>query len=138
MAENDVYISGIDPSIPGWATENTMASIRQILASMSANTDETNKALDKIYTGASGDAEKAFKVLHDTLGEVRQQGAKADKAICDAGLKAQSVDSGLPVIFGRTDVEYIKCTDEHGVIADPDGVLKVCLLYTSPSPRDRG
>ena len=51
--------------------------------------------------------------------------AKADKAICDAGLKAQSIDSGLPVIFGRTDVEYIKCTDEHGVIADPDGVLKV-------------
>jgi len=51
--------------------------------------------------------------------------AKADKAICDAGLKAQSVDSGLPVVFGRTDVEYIKCSDEHGVIADPDGVLKI-------------
>jgi len=51
--------------------------------------------------------------------------AKADKAICDAGLKAQSVDSGLPVIFGRNDVEYVKCSDEHGVIADPDGVLKV-------------
>ena len=51
--------------------------------------------------------------------------AKADKAICDAGLKAQSVDSGLPVIFSRTDVEYVKCSDEHGVIADPDGVLKV-------------
>ena len=51
--------------------------------------------------------------------------AKADKATCDAGLKAQSVDSGLPVIFGRTDVEYIKCSDEHGVIADPDSVLKV-------------
>lgn len=83
MAEGNVYIEGIDPSIPGWATENTMASIRQILASMSANTDETNKALDKIYTGESGDAEKAFKVLHDTLGEVRQQGAKADKAAAD-------------------------------------------------------
>ncbi len=51
--------------------------------------------------------------------------AKADKAICDAGLKAQSVDSGLPVVFGRTDVEYIKCSDEHGVITDPDGVLKI-------------
>ncbi len=51
--------------------------------------------------------------------------AKADKAICDAGLKAQSVDSGLPVIFGRTDVEYVKCSDEHGVIADPEGVLSV-------------
>jgi len=51
--------------------------------------------------------------------------AKADKAICDAGLKAQSIDSGLPYIFGRTDVEYVKCSDEHGVISDPDGVLKV-------------
>ncbi len=51
--------------------------------------------------------------------------AKTDRAICDAGLKAQSVDSGLPVIFGRTDVEYIKCSDEHGVIADPNGALKV-------------
>ncbi len=51
--------------------------------------------------------------------------AKADKAICDAGLKAQSVDSGLPVIFGRSDIEYIKCADEHGVISDPDGSLKL-------------
>ena len=51
--------------------------------------------------------------------------AKAEKAICDAGLKAQSVDSGLPVIFGRTDVKYVKCSDEHGVIEDPQGVLKV-------------
>jgi 3-hydroxy-D-aspartate aldolase len=50
---------------------------------------------------------------------------KADKAICDAGLKVQSVDSGMPYIFGRDDVEYIKCSDEHGVIADPNGVLKI-------------
>ncbi|ASP49632.1 3-hydroxy-D-aspartate aldolase BhcC [Cognaticolwellia beringensis] len=50
---------------------------------------------------------------------------KADKAICDAGLKAQSVDSGLPYIFGRNDVEYIKCSDEHGVISDPNGTLKI-------------
>ena len=51
--------------------------------------------------------------------------AKPDKAIVDAGLKAQSVDSGLPVVFGRTDVKYVKCSDEHGVIDDPEGVLKV-------------
>jgi len=50
---------------------------------------------------------------------------KADKAICDAGLKAQSVDSGLPYIFGRDDVKYIKCSDEHGVIADANGALKI-------------
>lgn len=51
--------------------------------------------------------------------------AKSDKAICDAGLKAQSVDSGLPYIFGRDDVSYLKCSDEHGVIEDKDNVLKV-------------
>ncbi len=52
--------------------------------------------------------------------------SKADKAIVDAGLKAQSVDSGLPTVFGRNDnVEYLKCSDEHGVVGDPDGVLKV-------------
>lgn len=51
--------------------------------------------------------------------------SKVDKAIVDAGLKVQSVDSGLSVVFGRTDVEYIQCTDEHGIVSDPDGVLKV-------------
>jgi 3-hydroxy-D-aspartate aldolase len=51
--------------------------------------------------------------------------AKPDIAVCDAGLKVQSVDSGLPVVFGRDDLEYINCSDEHGVIADPNGALKV-------------
>ncbi len=51
--------------------------------------------------------------------------AKPQKAICDAGLKAQSVDSGLPFVYGRDDVKYVKCSDEHGVIEDLDGVLKV-------------
>lgn len=51
--------------------------------------------------------------------------AKPDLVVCDAGLKAQSVDSGLPVIHGREDVTYIKCSDEHGVIEDKAGVLRV-------------
>jgi hypothetical protein len=51
--------------------------------------------------------------------------AKPDKAICDAGLKAQSIDSGLPFVYGRDDVKYVKCSDEHGVIEDPKGVLKI-------------
>jgi 3-hydroxy-D-aspartate aldolase len=67
-----------------------------------------------------GEWENALFILTSVMSH-----AKADKAICDAGLKAQSVDSGLPVIFGRNDVEYVKCSDEHGVIADSDGVLKV-------------
>src|SRR5438552_11756844 len=55
----------------------------------------------------------------------RDDHAKPDKAICDAGLKAQSVDSGLPFVYGRDDVKYVKCSDEHGVIEDPKGVLKI-------------
>lgn len=51
--------------------------------------------------------------------------AKADLAIVDAGLKSQSVDSGLPVVCGRDDVDYVKCTDEHGVVRDPQGALRV-------------
>jgi 3-hydroxy-D-aspartate aldolase len=67
-----------------------------------------------------GEWENAFFILTQVMSH-----AKAEKAICDAGLKAQSVDSGLPVIFGRDDVEYVKCSDEHGVISDPQGVLTV-------------
>lgn len=68
-----------------------------------------------------GEWENALFILTSVMSH-----AKADKAIVDAGLKAQSVDSGLPTIYGRTDkVEYVKCSDEHGVVADPDGVLKV-------------
>lgn len=67
-----------------------------------------------------GEWENALFILTSVMSHT-----KADKAICDAGLKAQSVDSGLPVVFGRDDVEYLKCSDEHGVIADPQGVLKV-------------
>lgn len=50
---------------------------------------------------------------------------KRDRAVCDAGLKALSVDSGLPKIFNRDDLEYIGSSDEHGVISDPNGVLKL-------------
>lgn len=67
-----------------------------------------------------GEWENALFILTSVMSH-----AKPEKAICDAGLKAQSVDSGLPFIYGRDDVEYVKCSDEHGVIADPAGVLKV-------------
>jgi len=76
--------------------------------------DKDGKRIDQ------GEWENALFILTSVMSH-----AKADKAICDAGLKAQSVDSGLPVIYGRTDVKYVKCSDEHGVIEDPNGVLKV-------------
>jgi 3-hydroxy-D-aspartate aldolase len=76
--------------------------------------DKDGKRID------AGEWENALFILTSVMSH-----AKADKAIVDAGLKAQSVDSGLPVIFGRDDVRYVKCSDEHGVVEDPQGVLKV-------------
>lgn len=48
-----------------------------------------------------------------------------DRAVCDAGLKSLAVDSGLPVVWGRDDVIYDRCSDEHGEIADPLAALQV-------------
>lgn len=76
--------------------------------------DKDGKRID------DGEWENALFILTTVMSH-----AKADKAIVDAGLKAQSVDSGLPTIYGRDDVEYVKCSDEHGVVMDTGGVLKV-------------
>ena len=76
--------------------------------------DKNGKRIDQ------GEWENALFILTSVMSH-----SKTDKAIVDAGLKAQSVDSGLPVIYGRDDVKYIKCSDEHGVVEDPNGALKV-------------
>jgi len=76
--------------------------------------DKDGKRIDQ------GEWENAMFILTSVMSH-----AKADKAIVDAGLKVQSVDSGLPVIYGRNDVEYVKCSDEHGVVMDTAGVLKI-------------
>jgi D-serine deaminase-like pyridoxal phosphate-dependent protein len=76
--------------------------------------DRNGERIDK------GEWENALFILTSVMSH-----AKPDKAICDAGLKAQSVDSGLPFVYGRVDVKYVKCSDEHGVIDDPKGVLKI-------------
>ncbi|MGE0640708.1 MAG: DSD1 family PLP-dependent enzyme [Thermoanaerobaculia bacterium] len=51
--------------------------------------------------------------------------AKDGSAVCDAGLKVCSFDAGPPVVFGRDDVAYVRWADEHGLLDDPGGVLRV-------------
>lgn len=46
------------------------------------------------------------------------------RAICDAGLKAHSVDSGLPVTTDP-DLRFLVASDEHGSIEDQTGKLKL-------------
>lgn len=58
-------------------------------------------------------------------------------AVCDAGLKSQSVDSGLPLVSQPNDLRYIKCSDEHGILEDEKDSLAVGdLVYLIPGHCD--
>jgi 3-hydroxy-D-aspartate aldolase len=50
-----------------------------------------------------------------------------DRAIVDAGLKAHSVDSGMPVVYGMEDVKYVGASDEHGklILNDVERDLRI-------------
>jgi D-serine deaminase-like pyridoxal phosphate-dependent protein len=39
-----------------------------------------------------------------------------NRIVVDAGLKASSIDSGMPAIAGSLGLEYTKASDEHGVV----------------------
>ncbi|HEY7758512.1 MAG TPA: DSD1 family PLP-dependent enzyme [Burkholderiales bacterium] len=48
----------------------------------------------------------------------------SQRAVVDAGLKAHSVDSGMPTVVGIAGARYVRASDEHGVIEldGPGGV----------------
>ncbi|MBT9385342.1 alanine racemase [Pseudooceanicola sp. CBS1P-1] len=73
--------------------------------------------IEEIGGGRPGGMENALFILTEVMST-----AVPGKAVCDAGLKAMSLDSGLP----RLDAEglsYLVASDEHGEIADPDDRL---------------
>jgi D-serine deaminase-like pyridoxal phosphate-dependent protein len=50
-----------------------------------------------------------------------------ERAVVDAGLKALSVDAGLPWVVGLPGVEYVRASDEHGklLLQDPERKLEL-------------
>ena len=74
----------------------------------------------RVIGGSAGDFAHSLFVYTSIMSK-----AKADRAICDAGLKAHSVDSGMPLVLGRDDLAYLGASDEHGVIDDPGDTLKL-------------
>jgi 3-hydroxy-D-aspartate aldolase len=76
--------------------------------------DEAGNRIDR------GEWENALFVLTSIMSTTL-----SGQAVCDAGLKVLSLDSGLPVVHGRDDVNYINASDEHGVIEDKRDVLRV-------------
>lgn len=77
--------------------------------------------MDADYARVIGDAfEPALFLLTSVLSHNRPS-----RAIVDAGLKVQSVDSGLPTVHAAPDLSYTKCSDEHGEVHDPDNRLRI-------------
>jgi 3-hydroxy-D-aspartate aldolase len=58
--------------------------------------------------------EHSLFVLTTVMSRVRTQ-----NAIVDAGMKALSVDSGMPKVSGIEGAEYVKASDEHGTVSLP-------------------
>ncbi|QPC43745.1 DSD1 family PLP-dependent enzyme [Kaustia mangrovi] len=67
--------------------------------------------------GRLGGMENSLFVLAGVM-----SAAIAGRPVCDAGLKALAVDSGLPRVE-RPGVSYLQASDEHGVLDDPDRML---------------
>jgi D-serine deaminase-like pyridoxal phosphate-dependent protein len=49
------------------------------------------------------------------------------RAVVDAGLKASSVDSGLPTVHGEPRIEFVGASDEHGKLIFDPGKVTVSL-----------
>jgi len=75
--------------------------------------------------GEDGKATRAFVQSLFILATVMSHPVRT-RAIVDAGLKAHSVDSGMPLVLDVPGASYTKASDEHGVIelAGP-GTLKL-------------
>ena len=70
--------------------------------------------------GRVGGFENALFVLTSVLSLPTRE-----RAVCDAGLKALAVDSGLPRVFDKPGVRYTGASDEHGVLAVDGGELDI-------------
>ena len=79
--------------------------------------------MDADYRARGGKAVEPFRHALFVLASVMST-AVPGRAACDAGLKAMSMESGLPLVHGRTDVVYDRPSDEHGGLADPGNVLR--------------
>jgi D-serine deaminase-like pyridoxal phosphate-dependent protein len=54
----------------------------------------------------------------------------SDHAVIDAGHKSHAIDSGLPRVWGRDDLEFINGGDEHGLLRSRHGAALPALGQT--------
>jgi len=76
----------------------------------------------KRVEGFPADFENALFVVATVVSR-----AAPERAVVDAGLKALAVDSGMPAVWERADLEYQRASDEHGLLAVRDPATKVAV-----------
>jgi 3-hydroxy-D-aspartate aldolase len=69
---------------------------------------------------ALGEFEPSLFILSTVMSK-----ARPGIAVCDAGLKVQSLESGPPRMHGLDGVEVKGCSDEHGFLLDPADRLRL-------------
>lgn len=79
--------------------------------------------MDADYSRNLDEADKPVKVFEQSLyvWATVMSHSVPERAVVDAGLKALSVDSGMPLVADLPGVEFLKASDEHGVLALPPG-----------------
>ncbi|MGP0065628.1 MAG: DSD1 family PLP-dependent enzyme [Isosphaeraceae bacterium] len=80
--------------------------------------------MDADYHKVRGDGPEFESALFVLTTVISRSGGRA---VCDAGLKASSLDSGMPLVHDRPEIRYLGAADEHGMLqldGDP-GSLRV-------------
>jgi D-serine deaminase-like pyridoxal phosphate-dependent protein len=88
--------------------------------------ETASKAYDEIQPGSYVFMDRDYRDNHwGALGERFEQSLfvlaeimseHGEHVVCDAGHKSHSIDSGMPVIAGRSNLIYLRPSDEHGLI----------------------
>merc|ERR1712226_889684 len=65
-----------------------------------------------------------------------QSVTEGERAVVDAGLKALSIDSGMPEVHGRLDITYESGGDEHGVLSSDSAYKVGDLVWLVPGHCD--
>ena len=83
--------------------------------------------MDVDYANNSGEDGKPFTEFEHALFiyATVMSTAVPGQALIDVGHKAQSSDSGFPVVYDLPGVEFVKASDEHGVLTLTDVTLTI-------------
>lgn len=76
--------------------------------------------MDRDYADNERD-EAAPSFLHSLFILCMVQSRRSAHVVVDAGHKAHTIDSGMPAIAGRPDLQYQRPSDEHGIVVSEKG-----------------